>query len=81
MRPPRLTVPAKLVSRRYSVSHHNGANGHMNRSTSHYVTFEFESGDRMEFHVTGREYGLMVEGDKGNLTFQGTRFLNFQRTY
>ncbi len=75
---PRLTVPATLVTRRYSVHHHHN-NGHTHRSTTYFVTFQFESGDRMEFSVKGTEYGLMAEGDRGNLTFQGTRFLSFER--
>jgi len=29
--------------------------------------------------MTGQEYGMLVEGDKGNLTFQGTRYLGFER--
>jgi hypothetical protein len=29
--------------------------------------------------VSGSEYGTLAEGDKGNLTFQGTRFLTFNR--
>lgn len=49
---PRLTVPAKVVSKRTSVSrgHHHGANGHMHTTSStwYYATFEVESGDRME---------------------------------
>ena len=44
------------------------------------MTFQVESGDRMEFHITGQDYGLLVEGDKGNLSFQGTRYLGFERT-
>ena len=52
--------------------------GHI--STSYYVTFQVESGDRMEFAVTGAEYGLLIEGDQGALTFQGTRYLGFQRS-
>jgi len=39
-----------------------------------------ESGDRFELQLQGQEYGLLVEGDRGKLTFQGTRFLEFQRT-
>ena len=50
---------------------------HMTTSTRYYVTFQVESGDRMEFSVSGREYGLLVEGDTGRLTFQGTRYLGF----
>ena len=82
---PRLTVPATVVSKRTNVSHHHhnhgtGHAGHMSTSTSYYVTFQVASGDRMELHMAGHEYGLLVEGDRGNLTFQGTRYLGFQRT-
>lgn len=52
---------------------------HTHTFTSYYVTFQVESGDRMEFAVSGMEYGLLAEGDTGDLTFQGTRYLNFQR--
>ena len=81
---PRLTVPATIVAKRTNVSRHrhSGANGHHHHTTSttYYVTFQVESGDRMELHVAGHEYGLLVEGDKGNLTFQGTRYLGFERS-
>lgn len=78
---PRLTVEAKIVSKRMAVTHHNGgAHGeHMSTSTSYYVTFQVESGDRMELSVGGSEYGMLAEGDQGKLTFQGTRYLGFQR--
>lgn len=83
-RSPRLTVPAKVVSRRADASmstHHHGAGAHMHtsRSTWYYATFEFESGDRMEFTLSGEEYGLLAEGDSGRLTFQGTRYISFER--
>ena len=81
---PRLTVPATIVAKRTNVSRHRhgGANGHHHHhtSTTYYVTFQVESGDRMEFHISGQEYGLLIEGDKGNLSFQGTRYLGFERT-
>lgn len=80
---PRLTVTAKVVSKRINVSHYNHdmGNGAMgtSSSTDYYVTFEVESGDRMELHVNGREYGVLAEGDYGSLTFQGTRFIGFDR--
>ena len=81
----RLTVDAELVSRRTEVStfHHGGHNGtdmcHISSSTTYYVTFQVDSGDRMEFSVSGQEYGLLAEGDRGKLTFQGTRYLGFER--
>lgn len=81
---PRLTVPATVVTKRTDVTRRrrSGTNGHHHHhtSTSYYVTFEVESGDRMELHMTGSEYGMLVEGDRGNLSFQGTRYLGFERT-
>ncbi len=80
---PRLIVPATVVAKRTNVSHHNHAvtNGHHHHSTSttYYVTFQVESGDRMELHLSGHEFGMLVEGDKGKLSFQGTRYLGFER--
>ena len=80
---PRLTVDARVVSRHMDVSthhHHNGDNVHMSTSTTYYVVFRVESGDRMEFVVPVGEYGFLVEGDEGKLSFQGTRYLSFERT-
>ena len=78
---PRLTVPAIVVAKRTNVSHHHHHNNmhHTTHSTTYYVTFQVQSGDRMELHVTGQEYGLLVEGDQGSLSFQGTRYLGFER--
>lgn len=75
---PRLSVDARVVDKRYHVSHHH-SQGHHHHSTSYYVTFEVESGDRMELRVASNEYGLLVEGDMGVLYFQGTRYLGFDR--
>ncbi len=79
---PRLTVPATVVSKRTNVSHHHtgGTAGQYHTSTTYYATFQVESGDRMELQLAGNEYGLLVEGDKGKLSFQGTRFLGFERS-
>ena len=82
---PRLTVPATIVAKRTNVSshhHHNHGGTGMHRTThatTYYVTFQVESGDRMELHVAGHEFGMLIEGDRGMLTFQGTRYLGFER--
>lgn len=81
---PRLTVDSRVVAKRTEVSHHHhggaGTNAvHNTSSTYYYLTFEVESGDRMEFLVSGNEYGMLAEGDYGKLTFQGTRYLGFER--
>ena len=73
---PKLTVPVTVVANRSDV--HRGIET-MHTFTSYYVTFQVESGDRMEFEVSDMEYGMLAEGDRGMLTFQGTRYLSFQR--
>lgn len=80
---PRLTVMATVISKRSHVgyhSHHDVNHHSRSRGYTHYfITFQVESGDRMELQVDGTESGLLVEGDTGLLTFQGTRFLGFER--
>ena len=80
---PRLTVPATIVAKRTNVSRHRhgGVNDHhhYHTSTTYYVTFQVESGDRMELQMSGHEFGILIEGDRGMLTFQGTRYLGFER--
>ena len=73
---PKLTVPVTVVAKRSDVD--RGIET-MHTFTSYYVTFQVESGDRMEFEVSDMEYGMLAEGDRGMLTFQGTRYLSFQR--
>lgn len=81
-RSPELSVWAKLVGKRTHVTHHtynHSGHMHMTHSRSYYLTFERESGERMEFRVSSRVYALHAEGDTGTLSFQGTRFLDFVR--
>lgn len=69
---PRLTVEATVVSKRIHVW------GDHSRTT-YYATFQVASGDRMELEVPNGQYGYLVENDHGMLTFQGTRFISFER--
>lgn len=69
---PLLTVPAEVASKRIHVQ------GDHSRTT-YYVTFEVQSGDRMELIVEGTEYGKLVERDLGLLSFQGTRYISYER--
>lgn len=73
---PRLSVEAKIVDKRSSIHHSTDHPTH-----SYYITFEVQSGDRMELHVPRNEFGLLVVGDEGLLSFQGTRYLGFERKY
>lgn len=68
---------------KFDVTHHRhaGQNSHMHHSSStrYYVTFEFTNGERIELLIPKNEIGMLVEGDIGILTFQGTRFISFVR--
>lgn len=75
---PRLTVYAVVTSKRTHISRRTGNEQH-HTHTSYYVTFEFESGDRLELKLSGMDYGQLRERDKGFLTFQGTRYHGFER--
>ena len=69
---PRLTCEATVVTKRTQV---RGDHAH----TTYFATFQFASGDRLEMQIPHDRFGYLVEGDKGKLTFQGTRYLDFQR--
>ncbi len=87
-RSPRLTVEAVVVAKRTDVTSGRhavagdgtGAHGYTySTNTWYYATFQVESGDRMELELNGEEYGQLAEGDRGRLSFQGTRYLGFER--
>lgn len=70
---PILTVDANVLTKRMEIMGHNRS------YTEYYITFEVESGDRIELRTPAKEYGIIVEGDRGHLTFQGTKYKNFER--
>lgn len=92
---PRLTVPVVVVAKRENITQHQHANAgdssgahgfHTTTSTSYYVTFQVESGDRIELCVSGTEYGMLEFEDgyekltepfeqvEGNITIEGVDF-------
>lgn len=71
---PLLTETATVVAKRSEVE------GSRNTTdTTYYATFEFAGTQRIEMEVSGREFGLLAEGDCGALTHQGSRFQSFAR--
>ena len=45
------------------------------------VVFELSNGDRLELVIKDSSiYGVMMEGDNGILTYQGKKFLKFERS-
>lgn len=71
-----VTEKGKVVSKRTQVW---GGGNNTSASTSYFVTFELEDGHRMELPIKAQQYGLLAEGDVGDLTYQGTRFKAFER--
>lgn len=74
---PVLTVPATIVDMRRKTHHHHHKHGH-HHSHSYHVTFEVESGERIELRVLWTDYRELSVGDKGMLTHQGTRYQGFE---
>lgn len=72
-----LNVRAKVLAKRTAVR----GGGETRAYSQYFVTFEVESGDRMELKVKDNEFGMLVEGDQGELTFQGSRYLGFVRHF
>jgi hypothetical protein len=88
-RSPQETADARVIAKRMKVSGHGGtmmANRvsamntiHSSTRTEYFVTFEMENGRRLELGVKDPEYGMLAEGDRGRLSWQGTRYLGFER--
>ena len=68
---PRITAPATLVAKRHSV--HTSGTGQDNMTMHHTYNNYYAT-------VPSDIYGLSVEGDRGKLCFQGTKFISFERT-
>ena len=75
---PRLTVFAKVVSKRTSIIYLSETD-HDHISKRYFVTFEVANGGKMEFSVSGPEFRALAEEDKGSLSFQESRYLGFER--
>ncbi len=74
------TIKAKVIAKRTDVSGSHFHNDNLNMINTHYyVTFELYNKERKEFIVDSDDYGLLIEGDEGMLTYQGIIFKSFDR--
>lgn len=80
---PILSERVRVVDRRTEVSYimHTNSEFHNVAHTNYYITFENEAGQRFELKVGPTDYGLIVEGDYGVVTYQGKWFKKFERIY
>ena len=89
-----LTVSAVVISKRIGTeedgasmegarpdetAHGSVESAHASGLEYFYVTFQTESGERMEFRVRGDEYDMLTEGSRGRLTFQGLEYRSFKK--
>jgi hypothetical protein len=65
--------PAHVVTKRTEVW------GEHSR-TNYYVTFQLTDGQRVEYQMDGKAFGMIVEGDEGALVTQGTAYRGFERS-
>ena len=70
------TVNCFVVDKRTEVW---GGSGESSANTNYYVTFEMDDRSRIELPMHGHSYGMIASGDRGLLTYQGTRFKEFKR--
>ncbi len=87
-RSPVQTVEARIAAKRMKVTGHGltaagntAAMRGLNSSTytRYFTTFEMGNGERLELSMKDAEYGKLAENDRGLLSFQGTRYLGFER--
>lgn len=63
---PLIKVRSTAVTKRTEVW---GGGGDSRAQTSYYVTFQLVDGNRLELQVRDQDYGLIVEGDRGELLY------------
>ncbi len=76
------TVDASVLEKHTTVQRHpvagdvTGAHGYT-RFTSFHVTFQTAGNAQMTFDIEQTAYDALAEGDRGQLTYQGTRYVSF----
>lgn len=72
---PRLQSPAVVVDKRTELR----GGGETSNTQTYYVTFEFPDGNRYELQLDGPQSGMLTQGDRGVLVWQGSQFVGFAR--
>ncbi len=71
------SFPVKVVAKRDQTS---GGGRNSSARTTYFVTFERLDLQRLELTVTGEQFGMLAEGDQGQLAHQGSWFVSFDRS-
>lgn len=83
-RSPKIVINSTVLEKRKQrVSHSSAgaAGSHVVYGAEYWITFQLEGGDSVEFWLKENEdeYNRLKIGDCGKLTFQGTRYLGFEK--
>lgn len=82
---PKITTMSKIINKETRKIRHTsksvaGVGRHITYTNEHYVTFQLEQGNTLKLFIrTEAEYERLHEGDKGNLTFKGKRYIKFDK--
>lgn len=85
LRSPRLTVNAEIANKRIQKVRHvrkrHGTGTRVTHSNLYYITFQTENGSEIELWIRNRDkvYKALKIGDRGKLTYQGTKYLGFEK--
>jgi len=74
---PVLSTPARVVAKQTGYEKWRN-NRRLRTLNLYYATFELDTGQRIEFSVGDNQFGALIVGDQGTLTYQGTRYRGFQ---
>ncbi|MCR4884157.1 MAG: DUF2500 domain-containing protein [Clostridiales bacterium] len=82
---PRVTEEAEVYTKRqdFSTFMNRGRNVHFGSYHSiyvrYFVVFKTQNSGMVKLRVSSDDFDMLREGEKGQLTFQGTRFLGFEK--
>ncbi len=82
---PRVTEEAEVYTKRqdFSTFTHRDRNVHFGSCRTirvrYFVVFQTQNSGAVKLKVSSDDFDMLREGEKGMLTFQGTRFLGFKK--
>ncbi|WFD08776.1 DUF2500 domain-containing protein [Tepidibacter hydrothermalis] len=77
---PTQTIAATLISKEMIPTSTGGLKSGTVVHIHHYMKFKLENGEEKEFEVLPEQYAVILEGNIGELTFKGDKYLSFYIT-
>lgn len=77
---PRLTHDAAIITKRTNIVQYQIKGKKIwHDVVTYHMTFQIPNDEQVELCIPYKVYRILFDGDKGNLTFQGTKFFAFER--